>query len=205
MTRAAWFHPDSGYTMKPANVLFAILAAVSLQSHAIDIEAGKEKAQACVVCHGANGNSAVPAFPVLAGQNARYIYLQLKDFKEGARKDPSMTPMAANLTTEEMQDLAAYFADQKPLGIKFNPDPARVKLGFAKSDEVLCSMCHLGGMKGQNEIPKLAGQHYAYIAKQLTDFKARKRTNDAGNMTAVAQTLSDEDIINLAHYIASLN
>lgn len=152
-----------------------------------------------------NGNSALPTFPVLAGQNARYLYLQLKDFKEGARKDPAMTPMAASLTPAEMQDLAAYFAAQKPQGIKFNADPARVKLGFAKSEEVLCTMCHLGGMKGQNEIPKLAGQHYAYLVKQLTDFKARRRTNDAGNMTAVAQTLSDEDIINIAHYIASLN
>lgn len=191
--------------MKPAWIVFTLLAALSLQSRAADLGAGEKKAQVCVACHGANGNSATPMFPVLAGQNARYLYLQLKDFKEGARKDPTMTPMAAYLTTEDMQDLAAYFAAQKPQGIKFNPDPARVKLGFAKSEEVLCSMCHLGGMKGQNEIPKLAGQHYAYIVKQLTDFKARKRTNDAGNMTAVAQTLNDEDIINIAHYIASLN
>lgn len=191
--------------MKPACILFAVLAALSFQSRAVDLEAGEKKAQVCVACHGANGNSAVPMFPVLAGQNARYLYLQLKDFKEGARKDPAMTPVAAGLSKEDMQDLAAYFAEQKPLGIKFNADPARVKLGFAKSEEVLCSMCHLGGMKGQNEIPKLSGQHYAYIFKQLTDFKARKRTNDAGNMTAVAQTLSEEDIVNISHYIASLN
>lgn len=191
--------------MKPAYVLFAALAALSLLGRAADLDAGKNKAQACVACHGANGNSVAPLFPVLAGQNARYIYLQLKDFKEGARKDPAMTPVAANLSPEDMQDLAAYFADQVPLEIKFKADPARVKLGFAKSEEVLCTMCHLGGMKGQNEIPKLAGQHYAYIFKQLADFKARRRTNDAGNMTAVARTLSDEDIVNIAHYIASLH
>jgi cytochrome c553 len=191
--------------MKPAHILFAILATRSFQSHAIDIEAGKKKAEACIPCHGANGNSAVPTFPVLAGQSARYIYLQLKDFKEGARKNPMMTPMAANLSKEDMQDVAAYFADQQPLRIKFNADPERVKLGFAKSQEVLCTMCHLGGMKGQNEIPKLAGQHYDYIFKQLTDFKARNRTNDAGNMAAVSQTLSDDDIINISHYIANIN
>ena len=62
-------------------------------------------------------------------------------------------------------------------------------------------MCHLGGFAGQNEIPRVAGQHYDYIVKQLADFKARKRTNDAGNMTSVASTLSDEDIENLAHYL----
>jgi cytochrome c553 len=66
-------------------------------------------------------------------------------------------------------------------------------------------MCHLGEMKGQNEIPKLSGQHYEYIIKQLKDFRARKRTNDAGNMTSVTNTLSDEDIINISQYIANIN
>ena len=65
-------------------------------------------------------------------------------------------------------------------------------------------MCHLGGFVGQNEIPRVAGQHYDYIVKQLTDFKARKRTNDAGNMTSVSNTLNDADIENLAHYLAGL-
>ena len=65
-------------------------------------------------------------------------------------------------------------------------------------------MCHLGGFTGQNEIPRVAGQHYEYIKKQLSDFKARRRTNDAGNMTSVASTLSDEDIENLAQYATSL-
>jgi len=65
-------------------------------------------------------------------------------------------------------------------------------------------MCHLGGFAGQNEIPRVAGQHHDYVAKQLMDFKQRKRTNDAGNMTAVAATLSEADIENLAHYLAGL-
>jgi cytochrome c553 len=64
-------------------------------------------------------------------------------------------------------------------------------------------MCHLGGFKGQNEIPRVAGQQPEYVMKQLRDFKARTRTNDAGNMTAVAQTISDDDIVDLAHYLVS--
>lgn len=58
--------------------------------------------------------------------------------------------------------------------------------------------------KGQNEIPRVAGQQYDYVMEQLRNFKSRNRTNDAGNMTSVAQTLSEEDIVNLAHYIVSL-
>lgn len=65
-------------------------------------------------------------------------------------------------------------------------------------------MCHLGGFAGQNEIPRVAGQQYDSIVQQMRDFKARKRTNDAGNMTSVAQTLSETDIENIAHYIAGL-
>jgi cytochrome c553 len=65
-------------------------------------------------------------------------------------------------------------------------------------------MCHQGGFLGQNEIPRVAGQRYDYVVKQLSDFKARRRTNDAGNMTSVSNTLNDADIENLAHYLASL-
>jgi len=70
---------------------------------------------------------------------------------------------------------------------------------------VLCTMCHLGGFAGQNEIPRVAGQQYAYIVKQLEDFRARRRTNDAGTMTSVSRNLSDDDIKNLANYITGLN
>ena len=77
-----------------------------------DVEAGRKKAEACVACHGPNGNSAIPQFPILAGQTSRYIYLQLRDFKEGRRTEPQMAPMAKDLSREDMFDLAAYFAAQ---------------------------------------------------------------------------------------------
>lgn len=166
--------------------------------------AAPEKAALCASCHGPNGNSPDPQFPIIAGQTARYLYLQLRDFKEGRRKEPSMTPMAEGLSREEMLALSSWFARQKPVANGFKPDEKKARLGRAKADETLCTMCHLGGFIGQNEIPRVAGQHYQYIVKQLSDFKARRRTNDAGNMTSVSNTLSDADIENLAHYIAGL-
>lgn len=167
-------------------------------------DAPPPKAQACAACHGPNGNSTQPLYPILAGQTARYIYLQLRDFQEGRRSDPQMSPMAAGLSRDEMRAIADWFSKQKPQPQPFKVDPAKAKLGKAKADETLCTMCHLGGFAGQNEIPRVAGQNYAYVVKQLTDFKARKRTNDAGNMTSVASTLSDADIDNLAQYLAGL-
>jgi cytochrome c553 len=180
----------------------ALLALTAASAQ--DIEAGRAKAQACVACHGADGNSPAGNFPNLAGQSWRYIYVQLKDFKEGRRKDALMSPMAASLSKQEMMALANFFAAQTAKPSTFKTDDAKIKLGKAKTDETLCTMCHMGGLSGQNEIPRLAGQQYEYIVKQMKDFKARNRTNDAGNMTSVAQTLNEADIENLAHYITSL-
>lgn len=183
---------------------FAAQAQDQGQGQDQDISAGRQKAQVCAACHGADGNSTAPNYPTLAGQNWRYIYMQLKDFKEGRRKDPVMSPMAANLSKQDMIDLGNYFAAQKPKPSDFKADDAKVKLGKAKADEVLCAMCHLAGFAGQNEIPRVAGQKYDYVVKQLKDFRAKNRTNDAGNMTSVSANLTDADIENLAQYISSL-
>lgn len=162
------------------------------------------RADVCAACHGADGNSTNPLYPILAQQNSRYLYLELKDFKDGRRKDPLMSPVAATLEPADMLALADYFSKQRQKPTGFKADPARVTAGRKKADEVLCSMCHGGEFVGQNEIPRAAGQHYAYVKKQLEDFKAKRRTNDAGNMTSVASTLSDDDIENLAQYTANL-
>jgi cytochrome c553 len=182
-----------------AGVFLAFLAGAQ------DDAAARKAAEPCFACHGPDGNSENPAYPILAGQTWRYVYIELKDFKEGRRTDPVMSPLAASLERDQMIALGNFFAAQKPKPIPFKADEARVAAGKKVSDAVLCPMCHLGGFVGQNEIPRVAGQWPQYVSKQLHDFKARKRTNDGGNMTSVSATLSDEDIENLAHYIANLN
>ena len=167
-------------------------------------DAIRKLADPCFACHGPEGNSKNPDYPILAGQSWRYIYIQLKDFKEGRRTDPVMSAMAAGLSRDDMIALGNYFAAQKVQPIDFKADGAKVEAGRKISDAVLCPMCHLGGFVGQNEIPKVAGQYPQYIRKQLLDFRAKRRTNDAGNMTSVAGTLSDDDIENLTQYIANL-
>jgi cytochrome c553 len=188
----------SSYLMTAAAT---VCLALPLVSHA-EMPA---KAGSCIGCHGPNGNSTMPGIPSLAAQNARYIYLQLRDFQEGRRSNDMMTPMTAGLSKDDMREIADYYSKQKLSSKGFKADAEKAKLGKAKADETLCAMCHLGEFVGQNEIPKVAGQNYDYVVKSLTDFKAKTRTNDAGNMTSVASTLSDTDIENLAHYIAGLN
>lgn len=195
MTGARWL---------AASLVCAGMLVLHVGAARADAAAGAAKAQVCVACHGPMGNSTNPDYPVLAGQSARYIYLELNDFKAGRRSDPRMSPIAATLSRDDMLDLAAYFAAQKPTPIAFNADGAKVAAGQKKAAEVLCTMCHLGGFVGQNEIPRVAGQYDQYIVKQLKDFRDRRRTNDAGNMTSVTKGLSDQDIENLAAYIANL-
>lgn len=169
-----------------------------------DVTAGRAKAQVCVACHGPMGNSTNPDYPILAGQTARYLYLELQDFKAGRRSDPRMSPIVTGLSRDDMLDLADYFTAQRLEPVPYRADPMKVEAGRRKAAEVLCTMCHLGGFSGQNEIPRVAGQYDQYIVKQLQDFRARRRTNDAGNMTSVSKGLSDEDIENLAAYVANL-
>lgn len=188
-------------------ILCALACALPTQAQQLDatqMATARTKAQVCFTCHGPDGNSTVGEYPILAGQSWRYIYIELKDFKEGRRGNEQMSPMAAQLSTEDMMLLAEFFAAQKQAPIKFQVDSAKVEAGRKTSDAVLCPMCHLGGFVGQNEIPRVAGQWPQYIKKQLADFKARRRTNDAGNMTSVASTLSDADIENLSQYIGNL-
>jgi len=191
--------------MKELLALFALFALLPAGAFAQDAAAGKQKAAVCGACHGADGNSTIPQYPILAGQNARYLYLQLRDFNKKRRQDPLMSPMAENLSAKDMLDLAAYFSMQKPNRQNAKGDAAKIEEGRKIADAALCPMCHLGGFSGQNEIPKVAGQHYDYIKKQLLAFKNRQRTNDAGSMTAYMNGVSEEQIEALAAYAASLN
>ncbi len=83
-----------------------------------DVAAGKEKSAPCAACHGADGNSTDPNFPLLAGQHADYLVKALEDYKSGARKNAIMAGFAAGLSRKDMEDLSAYFASQKgPLAV----------------------------------------------------------------------------------------
>ena len=173
-------------------------------ARAQDPTRAEQMAQACAPCHGPNGNSTDPRYPILAGQTVKYAYLQLKDYKEGRRLDPDMTPVTANLGKEDMLALAVHFSEQKPISIRFKPDPERAARGKDRADVTLCTSCHQGQYQGQNEMPRVAGQYPQYLKKQLLAYKSRARTNDAATMTSLAATLSDEDIEDIVQYLAGL-
>ena len=169
-----------------------------------DIEAGRQKAQVCVACHGPAGNSTNPVMPSLAGQPAQFISTELFQFREGHRKDPQMTPMAAGLSNADLNELAAYFSKQAAALPRHRARPENAAAGAGLAQKFNCTQCHGPRLLGQQQIPRLAGQQFEYLRSQLRAFKAGKRGELDGNMTAAAQALTDQDIEVLADYIAGL-
>jgi cytochrome c553 len=169
-----------------------------------DLEAARRKAEVCTPCHGSDGNSTDPSIPSLAGQPSLYTYYQLLQFRERQREDPQMSPVAASLSDADMQDIAAYYAAQTPVPPSRTGDPGKLEAGQKLVQMHYCDSCHAPGLVGQKHIPRLAGQHYEYLLKQLRAFKAQTRPDMEGSMTMAAQPLSAEDIDILARYISQL-
>ena len=171
---------------------------------AADPEAGKARAQVCAACHGEGGNSTNPAVPSIAGQPAQAIEMQLFQFREGNRKDPQMSPMAANLSNADINNLAAYFSSLKMAPPGHRTAPANAAAGPELAKKFNCTQCHGPALLGQQHIPRIAGQQYEYLRTQLRGFKAGTRADMDGNMTSAAQALTDKDVEVLADYIAGL-
>lgn len=172
--------------------------------------------QICVACHGADGNSQLPANPKLAGQHADYTVKQLQDFKtkpnakEAERANPIMAGFAATLSDEDMRNVAAHFAAQplKPAAAK-NKDIVDLgqqiyRGGIASKSVPACAGCHSPNGAGiPSQFPRLAGQFAEYTEAQLVAFRQGTRKNSA-QMASVAARMSDAEIKAVSEYIAGL-
>jgi cytochrome c553 len=182
-------------------VLAALLAGATAACWADTVE---EKAALCNVCHGSNGLPDFPATPIIWGQNEGYLYLELRDFQKGARKDDQMTPIAQSLAKEDALALAAYFST-KPWPKTGEPSASKTDTEVAMSAEkaVVCTSCHLEEFQGDSAVPRLAGQRHDYLAKTMTDFRNRTRANNPG-MSDLMNTITPQQLAALAVYLAGL-
>ncbi|ANS83955.1 Cytochrome c4 [Vibrio scophthalmi] len=205
--------------MKKLALIVSLLASCSVWAQG-SIEAGKEKSQTCVACHGADGNSLLGMYPSLAGQHEKYLEKQLKDLKLGmtsggkqGRFDPVMSGMALPLNEQDMADLAAYYASL-PLAHSTTPEnvveqgKVLYTAGDAERGLTACIACH--GPRGNGTelsgFPKISGQQPDYIKAQLVKFRDGTRENDMNAMMRdIAQKLTDEDIDTLSNYMGGLH
>lgn len=167
-----------------------------------DLEAGRGKAEPCARCHGADGNATIAGTPSLAGQPAWFTHWTLFKYRDGRRKDPVMSPFAADLTDADMADLAAYYAAQTPRPRPQSVDPEKGAEGERLAKAHQCTQCHRPDLSGQHQVPRLAGQDLEYLRKMLRAYKAQTAGDLEGLMTQAAQPLSDTDIEHLVHFMA---
>jgi cytochrome c553 len=215
MKRALW---KSALSVCLGSILVAAYAVAVEPPAKPDLAKGQTiAAQACAACHGADGNSPTPANPKLAGQVAEYLEKQLHSFKavqgeKPERDNPVMAGMVANLSPEDMRNVAAYFASQKPKGgVARSRELVSVgqklyRAGNAATGLPACAGCH--GPNGAGvpaQYPRLAGQYAEYTAAQLKTFHEGQRANDTNRMMrSIAAKMNDADMRAVSDYIAGL-
>lgn len=177
-------------------------------------EAPKLVREMCSACHGLDGNGSQPLhpeYPKIAAKHSRYIVKQMRDYQAGKRKSPIMEPMVANLTAEQIEEVATYYSSQanKPNTVA---NPKLLELGRKiyndgnpKTAVPSCSGCHLPDASGDSRYPHLAAQHAQYTYVELKKFASAERDNDRGLvMQSVALRMTDEEMKAVAEYIAGM-
>ena len=180
--------------------------------------AGEGKAVTCGACHGADGNSAVPNFPKLAGLGEKYLLKQMTDIRDGRRPVAAMAGQVDNMTDQDLADIAAFYDAKERTSEMADEDLVALgrkvyMSGIMERKVAACSGCHSPSGKGNAPagFPGLAGQHADYIAAQLKMFRTgyespEGRTNDGDSkiMRTTAFELSDLEIKAVASYASGL-
>lgn len=206
--------------MKKVVILASVLLGLSQVSAAQtgDAAKGKELSVTCSACHGADGNSAAPAFPKLAGLGEKYLLKQMQDIRDGARPVPTMVGQVDNMSDQQLADLAAFYASQARSGGQADPELVALgekvyRAGVAERKVAACTACHSPNGQGNAPagFPALAGQHAEYIAAQLRAYRKgyedeSGRTNDGDTMIMRTNAfgLSDKEIEAVASYASGL-
>lgn len=195
-------------------VLLVLLTCAYGVAHADgDPEAGKALTTVCVACHGNDGNSLVGAFPNIAGQTQKYLLKQMQEIKSGARPVPTMAGQLDNMSDEDLNNVAAYYASQKRKVGAAKPELVELgesiyRAGIQRKNIAACTACHspTGSGNGPAGFPALAGQWPEYTELQLKAFRSGERHNDGDEqmMQATSQDLSDEEIAAVASYLYGL-
>lgn len=207
---------NRGLRAATCGTLIALLALIGTTATAADGDAtrGKDKSVTCAACHGADGNSINPEWPSLAGQHQSYLVTSMLSFQEGARENVLMSPQAANLTDEDIADLAAYFSTQSPK--RLTADPALISQGERlyrggnrEKSISACIACHGPSGRGNPRAgyPSLAGQHGTYTANQLLAYRGEARRSDSSVgqvMRNISALMSDDEIKAVSSYIQGL-
>ena len=178
-----------------------LVVACALNAHA-GPEEGRQKAQVCAACHGADGNSPSPTVPSLAGQPRQFTVTALYMFREGRRKNAIMSPFAERLSNADFNDLAAWYSTLKLAPPTRKASPEVVAQGKAITEKNNCTACHTATLVGQQQMPRLAGQQEVYLLATLKMYRDNPSPGRDTLMSGPLKGMKDAELDNLAHYLA---
>jgi cytochrome c553 len=180
------------------------LAAILIGATPSSADGIEDKVQVCAGCHGADGKPIDKTIPVLWGQQAGYIYIQLRDFKRGDRKSDIMQPIVADFERADMLAIADYFSKKTwpDLGQPRAPKDVSSR-ALQANTSVGCTGCHLDHFQGDGTVPRLAGQGRDYLTKTIADFRSHARGNNPG-MSDLMNATSPDDLAALEEYLAGM-
>jgi cytochrome c553 len=188
------------------NVSVAVALAIASGVNAVIANAQniEEKVQICASCHGDDGKPIDKTIPAIWGQQQGYIYIQLRDFKRGDRRNDIMQPIASSMEREDMLAIAEYFSKKRwpDLGQPRAPKEIANRALRANSS-IGCTGCHLDQFQGDGTVPRLAGMSRDYLTKTMADFRTRARGNNPG-MSDLMLATAPEDVAALAEYLSGL-
>ena len=160
---------------------------------------------ACLACHGEKGQSAVTEVPSLGAQPAFYLTIQLFLFRERLRVVEAMNKVTQGLSNADLRDMADFIAKlppPRPAGD--SPDPARMERARALIAQHRCNFCHNRDYSGEQNVPRLAGQREDYLVRALREYKSNTRRGYDASMADVLYAIGDEQILDLAYFLARL-
>jgi len=179
---------------------FVLLSA--LPASADSLEA---RLATCLACHGEKGQSVIPEVPSLGGQPAFYLTIQLFMFREKLRVVEPMNQMMQGLRDDDLRNMADYIAKLPPPEPAGGPtDPPRMERARALIEQHRCNFCHNRDYSGEQNVPRLAGQREDYLVKALREYKNNTRRGYDASMADVFYLISDEQILDLAYFLARL-
>jgi cytochrome c553 len=162
-----------------------------------------ERFQVCLGCHGVDGRSRIPETPSLGGQPAFFVVAQLFLFREGRRENAAMVAAAKGLTNDDLRAFAERVTRlPPPPPPEESPDAARFARGRALTLRHPCGVCHNPDFSGREQMPRLANQREEYLLRTMREYKSGTRLGYGGAMAQELAGLGDQDLIDLAHFLA---
>jgi cytochrome c553 len=163
----------------------------------------KERLPTCLACHGEKGQSENPDVPSLGGQQAFYVTVQLLMFRERMRVVDPMNEMAKGMSDDDLRNAAEFISKLPPPQPAASPvDAARMDRARALVEANRCNFCHTANFAGQDNVPRIANQREDYLVKALRGYKDNSRRGYDASMADVIEPITDEQIVDLAYFLA---